>query len=106
MDKTTKEILTEARSLITNPDKWIKGNFALTDDHQYSAISFEADATCWCAWGALENAYGSFMNREHPAYVALSYAADGRGLAGFNDDSTHEEVLTAFDKAIENCKEE
>ena len=105
MDKTTKEILTEARSLITDPDKWTKGVFARTADHHRAAVPFEADATCWCAWGALENAYGGFVNNDHPAYVSLREAMGG-GVANFNDDHTHPEVIGAFDRAIESCKEE
>ncbi len=102
MPKTTKEILTEARSLITDRDNWTQGFFA-RDSEGLKIGARDTDAVCWCAWGAL----GRSANEDEyaTAWQQLTLFMEG-SIARFNDSHTHEEVLTAFDKAIESCKEE
>ncbi len=106
MDKTTKEILTEARSLITDPDNWTQGSYA--KDAEGVAVSIWSNkATCWCALGALYS-FNEDALLDIPADTLNTLRPHilSQGIVTFNDNHTHEEVLAAFDKAIEGCKEE
>ncbi len=112
MDKTTKEILTEARSLITNPDNWTQGFFARDGD----GVLLESDspgATCWCAWGAIQKVVGvSLLSKAHNLYLwdtlwnatgEPDFGSSSHVIWSYNDTHTHEEVLAVFDKAIAAC---
>jgi hypothetical protein len=77
------EHLKAARALIATPDKWCK--VYLTDAGGRH-----------CMIGALEA-----VGRGWPAARAALMAANNiDSVILFNDDSTHEQVLAAFDKAI------
>lgn len=85
---TPREILIKARSLIENPDNWIKGKM------------FEEDACC--ALGAVYRAEPNLTTARGSALVALRYAVlQYPGIMSFNDDegTTHADVLRAFDEA-------
>lgn len=121
----TLETLTRARDLLAR-DGWIQGTYA---------VQQEDGITCKrCAYGALEawttipdenlrDAYGSYPIRIQvmPGSRALELIRDAmyqihdpregtftRGIANWNDAEgrTEEQVLQAFDKAIEMAREE
>lgn len=102
--KSSKELLVEAKTLITNPDKWTTELWAKDEDGM-GIDTCSAKATCWCAWGALLKVTGH-ENKEkggyNDAWKALQAGMNGN-VPVFNDYHTHEEVLAAFDKAIEAC---
>lgn len=98
--KTTKEILVEARALISNEENWTQGTFA----RENKASTFGLDeqdprASCFCSHGALSRSAGLYVLCNEPSYLALRNAMDG-SIHIFNDNHTHAEVLAAFDAAI------
>lgn len=95
--KTTKQILIEARALLT-PATWIQGELD-------TGMQF-------CSIGAIERAAG--MDISYPTVVALQLAIKPKTKQGFanavgawNDEPgrTLEEVHEAFDKAIEKTND-
>lgn len=97
------EILTQAKSLIDTPDKWIKGKFAAQGPYGYE-LPFDDDAaTCFCALGAATRAMGE-TDAYNDATMALYYAlpAGYSMVSIFNDDedTTHADVMALFDRAI------
>jgi hypothetical protein len=104
--------LINARKLITKRDAWTQ-HHAAKDEHGDNVNSGDDRAVCWCATGALNRVTGSDKNtrqaaREILADIIQKYFDITCGLTlcdeviivNFNDKSKHEEVLTAFDKAI------
>jgi hypothetical protein len=103
---TALELLTAAQNLIRDPEHWTKGSFArnvLGD----SVSVFDDRARCFCSFGALDKAMGTTkytpLIQKAEAYLhdASDVLGDGRGVSGFNDNHTHTEVMTWWDKARE-----
>lgn len=100
---TVAEILRAAREKIADPKNWTQGvnaRDALGDPVPPS----DFDATCWCSYGAvaaveLDDALGTeACNFLHDAVREIS----GRwGVAAFNDDAEHSDVLAMFNRAVE-----
>lgn len=109
------EILTAARDLISDPNKWMKGDFC------------DINRTCFCGLGALGQVQGVFDPDslkgmtitdllESKAAEYLRVAAKeldpehdvNHTFAPFNDAEhrTHDEVIKAFNIAIEKAKGE
>lgn len=101
----TSEVLIKAKELINTPDKWIKDQFEQVNN----------GSTCFCSLGALaqaakpeseEHAQYTQMWDQNPAHMFLNLAV-GRDVnfsetfATYNDTHTHDDVMMAFDKAIE-----
>ena len=105
--KSSKELLVEAKTLITDPAKWTTELWA-RDEDGFGVDTCSATATCWCAWGALLKVTGH-ENREgvgyNDAWAALQ-ASMNSNVTMFNDTGTHENVLEAYDKAIESLEEQ
>ena len=100
----TKEILQKARDLITDPDKWTQKAYA-KDSKGMTVSLWSKEATCWCALGALYsfNEDGIFELPGDTHSRLQDHA--GRDIVSFNDNSTHAEVLAAYDRAIESLEE-
>ena len=103
------ELLTKAKALIADPEHWTKGWYAHNAEGQDVGPA-EPDAVCWCSLGALEKV----AHEEHTCGACLAatrYLAkvsDECGYSGipyFNDNSSHETVMKAWDRAIELAKE-
>lgn len=111
--KTTKEVLVEAKAIISDPKRWTQG--ALVEEG-------EGGRHCYCALGALAKVSGMKQPisspsayEPTPAMIALAAAIepdfvpehdDAADLVySFNDDdeTSHAAVMAAFDKAIEAC---
>lgn len=127
--KTAKEILTCARELLSDPARWTKGAYARTTNKS-SVASRSPEARCWCPLGAmLVCTYGPNETAESTATVGDSFLwaglsetnpqdqayydaldglrkAVGRTIPSWNDrpETTHGNVLAAFDRAIEEIK--
>lgn len=103
------EVLIKAKEIISNPENWYKGDWSNPDKPD-----------CYCSLGAIGTALninvtnshemsGSeiFPIHQHRATKLLeSVICDNTlfgSIANFNDskDTTHEYVMTQFDKAIE-----
>lgn len=98
----TKELLVAARLLIEKPEHWTQGLFA-RDSEGYSAPSRSPEAVCFCAMGAVMRASGDDPELEYEGIHLLAQALGKQGLASFNDNRCHEEVLSLFDRAIANA---
>jgi hypothetical protein len=97
------EILIEAKRLISDPDNWLKQLFADADDPT------SPHATKFCAAGAIHCAAGIRMIYGStplgvPAFEFLRQVIGGHFIGDWNDKHTHEEVMSAFDRAIELAK--
>lgn len=98
------KLLQDARNLISKPENWTQEDFAKKVDG--SGTYYRNDeAVCWCSLGALTKVsppVEDSQTKKH-AKLLLREAMDGP-IAMFNDSHTHEEVLAAWDKAIEAAK--
>lgn len=114
--KSTKRILTEARDLIAEEGRWCQGEEAM-NVCQSSVDALSPEATCWCSYGAIVVAASTEKRFSEPqgwaAVVSLSKAMGsqamhpgGSKIVDFNDSSTHEEVVAAFNKAIDSCNDD
>ena len=104
------KILTEARSLIADPERWTQFKGAI-DARGFAVDPTDPDAYCWCASGAIEKASGGMV---HHASRLLLGACSRRmqeacvdifphepSYITVNDHGTHADILKVFDRAIE-----
>ena len=89
-------VLREARQLIAAAPHWLRRRY-------------EASGSRYCAVGALRAVGRCYRDRagRQAAHELLLMIARGRGFRNveqMNDHSTHEQVLTAFDEAIEAAR--
>lgn len=92
----TSEQLKQAKLLIATPDKWTQGKFV--DQGKICA----SEAIARTTEGRANHHSGDYMSCE--AYKILEEAMGIKtsfAVSNFNDSHTHEEVLAAFDRAIE-----
>lgn len=107
MPKSTREILVEARELITPPKSW-----SGPADHEHDNRCFCAATAIWQA--AANSLFSTSSVASVPAGDALAKAAgitppsaeaDETGswahIYQWNDNTTHANVLATFDQAIE-----
>lgn len=104
---TPKQLLTEAKSLITLPEHWTQGALIRDKDgHRYIDPDYDGTAFSFCAYGAMTYIAGTQFD------PALGTAADifrmvlgNSGIGPFNDapHRSHIEILSAFDEAINAC---
>lgn len=98
-----KDLLAEARELISNPDHWTKGAYARVSPTDETGLNFlSPKATCYCMFGALYRvAAVNDIDDKRLDRAELALLRVGGGI-GFNDRSstTHEKVLKKFDEAI------
>lgn len=106
----TSDLMIEAKKLIDTSEKWTQGNFA-TDKYGMEVSYASEKATCFCSLGALRSvAYKEWrstceLKELDEAKSFINTAIDNTspniwGIAGFNDTSTHEEVMDVWDDAI------
>ena len=103
------EVLTKAREAISEPHKWTQGAY-FRSDKGMSVVDLD-DATRFCSVGAIQSV------AKLPSAISLAALRTlargiGRGtkpryIAAWNDNPvrTHEDVIDAFDRAIEIAKE-
>ena len=104
------ELLTKAKAVIADPKHWTQGRYA-QDAKGYSTGPTTPDAVCWCSLGALskvayeDSAHSSLlMTAGYLSRVSAEYGYNG--IPDFNDDSSHETVMKAWDRAIQLAKED
>jgi len=107
------EILSEARNLLSDPDRWTQWYYARDEKGNHRQAQSK-DAVCFCSIGAIMKASGreTSIHQKHTGqdleYLAQAMRPDrqgmsvGQAITRFNDasDRSHKEVLAAFDKAI------
>jgi hypothetical protein len=104
-------ILREARALISSPESWIKGHYAASDSDSMDGLGVDdPKAVRFCVIGAVWRVWGSLPDETPPPMVTAigalqKHTADN--IPSFNDheDTTHDDVLAAFDKAIVELEE-
>ncbi len=100
MSQSVLQLLTQARALIQQPERWTQNTYArdVTGD---PVDPRSTEAFCWCTIGAIakvsEGQIVAQEARDHLVKTAMHVKLDR-----FNDTMTHRAVLEAFDKAIEN----
>jgi hypothetical protein len=108
------QIIREARNLIANPDSWIEGELARTAAGE-SCDPWDAEATRFCAYGALVRAaYGISNDSNTAMHFAQSATAVMFGPGGsdpgqlyeINDgEEGREAVLKLFDETLGAVKD-
>lgn len=107
--QTVKELLTDARDLISDPSKWTKGAMARNKDGKLTSPTDE-ESVSYCAIGALVvcRPIEPYFTTYHKAVRILNRIAKGRSgdktIDRFNDSAhrQHWEILKVFDQAIES----
>ena len=102
----TREILVAARELISQPERWTKGEYA-RDLNGRRVSPGGPNAVCWCSIGAMAKVAGlsSGEMEASEASVTLALAAESNGvIPEWNDASGHQSVVEAFDRAIAQCE--
>jgi len=100
--KTVKQILIEARELISDPRHWTTCAWARDEFGKSVGVSC---GTAFCSVGAIERAAGDWRLEKYAALDAFRRVVQCDYLPEFNDTHTHAEVLAAFTRAIEQCRE-
>lgn len=106
-EKTTVQVLREARALISDPERWSKGWFA-KDSGRHHVSPCDPRAVRWCALGAVRHASQEkgwmgakrLLDRAVPSHIVSVNDAKG------NRAEVHAQVLAAFDRAIELAEAE
>lgn len=106
------QLLTDAKQLIVDPSHWTKGEYARNKEGFKVADS--SDHACqYCAVGSLWRASGFLRGEpdsdpvkgdlvDRACSVLLEAIGKKKGLSVWNDlpETTHQDVINAFDKAI------
>lgn len=109
------QILISAKVVIEKPENWTRGWFA-RDAENNPVHSAERNAVCFCSLGAVRKVMFGPESTEpcrDKTYNLIVNLMDDVvrdtfnecNVPTFNDNTTHEEVLKMFDKAIEVAKE-
>lgn len=99
---TTLETLVAARDIIAK-GAWTKG-CAARDGSGEPVSATDPRAVCWCAWGALMHVGKPSLGAERLFQALDILPVNGsmlHPLFDWNDGATREEVVAAFDRAIE-----
>jgi hypothetical protein len=111
MTPQSRQILSNARSLIADPEKWTEITEATNAD--YMPVDAASDeAARWDAWGAIQRATSDLLQTKHfPTYhkpawdaaVSLSNNIAEHGITALHGvtDEGHAAVLDLFDRALE-----
>jgi len=94
------ELLKQAKSLIEDEEHWCCGVFA-RDKSGNPCTPRSQKAVAWCSTGALQNK--SFSEVYAEARLLLRKHM-GMSVIQFNDSHTHEEVIKAWDAAIQEAE--
>ena len=112
------DYLTEGRELISDFESWTTGVLARDKDGE-EVPPQSANATCWCSEGALECVYwrsSETLNRapyREAMYILACVVKEEIDISGsskfilisYNDNSSHDRVLSLWDKAIAKAEE-
>lgn len=112
-EKSTVEVLREARELISDPERWTWGYFAY-DAKGNMVEAREISAVCWCASGAILKVTVGGKGALAEATGCLRKVVANGDIVALNDGpqppltkgrpryapARHRKVLAAFDRAI------
>jgi hypothetical protein len=103
-----KQVLINARALITDSAHWTRGRLASTADGR-AVDPCDPTAIKWCAAGAIYRAAYDLVGDPHQATRISNGVAKSicprrwwlGGIPGLNDARGHAAVLEVFDKALQ-----
>ena len=114
MKNQVTRLLIETREFLADEDRWIKNVLALKltpSGYPEIALPTDPEACGWSASGAVGKIFASWNSPYWGIYKcaisALDMASFAHGsIRGMNDYhlTTHDQILAAFDKAIENLE--
>lgn len=107
-ERSLADVLRAARERISDPEQWVQGCAGRMADGEPLDEGWEPGAVRWCMAGAVEAEVGHSI-RCWPLEDADDFGrllTEGTGQHGdaigpWNDNHGHDEVLAAFDRAIE-----
>lgn len=103
-EKTTKQVLTEARNYIADPKRW-SGSIEDPSGRRCAIGAITAAATGTASWETPQSA--SHLSAlaeilpEHDGMVESLYSKAEWKIFNYNDSHSHACVIAAFDRAIE-----
>lgn len=100
---TAAELLRAAKAKIEDPEHWCQGSYAC-DENGNGTYSRDSRAHSWCAVGALFSMAQNFSVTSNLRMAALEQGY--RSISYLNDESTHENVMKMYDRAIEFAEKE
>lgn len=114
----TIELLKKAKDLITDPDHWVQRRFGVTKEGKIVQAINLHKADKFCAVGALYGALGEscrgdgslevVQDAKNELHLDLSRHEEEKyqqfTLTGFNDQTSHPEVLALYDATIERLE--
>ncbi len=101
------ENLKAAKALIADPKNWIQGDYAQGAVYDPTiSMGNDPGAVCFCSLGALQKVGDTMHEEELPESKYLLDALDTLNtefvsVPGYNDNSTHAEVMVLWDRAIQ-----
>ena len=104
---TPAQALRDAKALIATPETWTRDFMARTKSGRQIGAASE-NAQCWCCIGAILNVSGGlFTEASLRAEDLLFDAIPDVSIPDFNDNpnTTHADVMAAFDRAIKLAEE-
>jgi hypothetical protein len=101
----TKQILTEAKALVTPIESWLRTGWS-AEDGNGAQVSCESPEACrFCMMGAIVHVLVAHKLARGWGDGIAAYRSDLVSDAGslftFNDNATHAEVLAKFDELME-----
>ncbi len=112
VETNVRKLLRKARNLIRKPENWIRDRLAETEDGIYTRYD-EPDAAKFCVMGALgrvlkeEADTSAWYDTNNVMKIILkkNNFESITQLVDFNNNlkTKHEDIMMAFDKAINSC---
>lgn len=104
------ELLVKAQAVIADPEHWTQDWYARDAKGHHTGPS-TPEAVCWCSIGAIDKVAHEEVIYSTRLMVEgyLARVADDCGysdIPDFNDNSSHEAVMKAWDEAIRLAKED
>ena len=111
------ELLIKAKAVIADPKHWTKGWYAHNAEGQ-DVEPAEPDAVCWCSLGAIVKVAHEegvkdirfkateYLDKATEYLAKVSAECGYNGIPDFNDNSSHEAVMKAWDRTIKLAKED
>ena len=102
----TKQIITDMKELLSDPDHWTKGAYARYGKDQAPIWPNHRSAKCFCLGGALIRLTRNTIECTAVADLLRGQIRHGKKyytIPLFNDapETTHEDVIGVLDKALE-----
>lgn len=103
--------LKAARAKIEKPENWLQRALS-TNKKGYNVLPDDPEACRFCSVGAIRSVMPDQVHAvtKYPEGIFLNTVVKSRsdaafGIVSYNDSSTHAEVLSAFDEAIQLATE-